>query len=122
MSFLKAAFAVAAIAGTAYVGYRAAKKHPKTTRTIAKVILAAGSATANAGSKTIHVRETETVIKADKENMGGVMGVAAQSKARGTTVRVQTTANGTRVTVDRPVVEMLEPIAFEDAEKHFGGL
>ena len=120
MSFLKAAFAVAAVAGVAYAGYKAAKKYPKAARAVGTVLAATANASAGSTSRTIHVRETETVIKADKKNMGGVMGVAARAKAAGTKVHIDNTNDGTFVVVDTAVVEGLETIDYADAKKIFG--
>lgn len=122
MSFLKAAFAVAAVAGVAYAGYKAAKKYPKAARAVGTVLAATANASAARASRTIHVRETETVISADKENMGGVMGMAAQAKAAGTKVHIDNRGGRTSVVVETAVLETLETIDYADAKKHFGGL
>lgn len=122
MSFLKAALSLAAVAGVAYVGYKAAKKHPTATAAILTAMANSSSSSSSNQSRSIHVRETETVIKANKDKMEGVMGVSSRAKDTGTKVNVRTDSRGTHVEVNTPKVVPLRPMAYEDAEKRFGGL
>lgn len=122
MSFLKAAVALAGVAAVGYLGYKAAKKHPTATKAILAAMANSATRTETA-SKTIHIHERETVITADESRMEGAMGASARAKETPIKVRVNhTDSDRIDVTVDRPVLGMLDTIDYADAPHLFGDI
>jgi hypothetical protein len=123
MSFFKAALAIAAVAGVGYAGYKTAKKHPRAAAAVLSALANSGSTPTrhHKHDTTVHVTETKTVIVADESKMEGVMGTTARAKRAPTTVRVHGEDDDLFISVDRPVLGMMETIDYADGESMFGG-